>query len=82
VNNTAAHLKAITVMFKREVGYDKNNQDWFWVKYKPDGRLFANPKGALLAGRVEKEADVGYIACHVDADGCDCLFNNTASHLN
>jgi len=82
VNDPTAYLKAITVMFKREKGYDPDNQDWFWVKYKTDGSLHTNPKGALLAGRVAKGMDAGCIACHVDADGGDYLFNNTASHLD
>ena len=34
VNDPNAYLKAITVMFKREKGYDPDNQNWFWVKYK------------------------------------------------
>ena len=82
VNNPDTYLKAITVMFKREKGYDSDNQDWFWVKYKHDGSLHANPKGALLAGRVAKGMDAGCIACHMDANGNDYLFNNTASHLD
>ena len=82
VNDPNAYLKAITVMFKREKGYDPDNQNWFWVKYKPDGSLHVNPKGMLLAGRVAKGADVGCIACHTDADGRDYLFNNTASQLD
>ncbi len=82
VKDPNTYLKAITVMFKREKGYDPENQDWFWVKYKPNGSLHVNPKGASLAGRVAKGADVGCIACHVNADGGDYLFNNTASHLD
>jgi hypothetical protein len=82
VNNPDAYLAAITVMFKREKGYDPDNQDWFWVKYKPDGTLHLNPKGAMLAGRIAKGMTAGCIACHVDADGGDYLFNNTASHLD
>ncbi|MGI9382920.1 MAG: cytochrome P460 family protein [Methyloligellaceae bacterium] len=70
------HLKAVTVMFKREKGYDKDNADWFWAKYKPDGSLDKNPKGMQLAGRVMKGADKGCIACHSGADGKDYLFIN------
>ena len=33
------HLGAVTVMFRREAGYDADNGDWFWVKYLPDGSL-------------------------------------------
>lgn len=71
-----AHLKAVTVMFKREAGYDADNQDWFWVKYKPDGSLHTNPKGMQLAGRVAKGKPKGCIACHSAAPGGDYTFNN------
>lgn len=75
----AGHLGAITVMFRREAGYDADNQDWFWVKYLPDGSLDKNPKGMELAGRVAKGADAGCIACHVNADGDDYVF--TSNHV-
>ncbi|MCP5088994.1 MAG: cytochrome P460 family protein [Rhodobacteraceae bacterium] len=73
------HLGAITVMFKREAGYDDDNANWFWAKYLPDGSLDKNPKGMQLAGRVAKGADKGCIACHSSADGDDYLF--TADHI-
>lgn len=82
VNTPGPYLKAITVMFKREAGYDPDNQDWFWVKYRPDGSLHATPRGVPLAGRVAKGMDQGCIACHADADGGDYLFNNTAVQLD
>ncbi len=82
VNNPQKYLKAITVMFKREAGYDPENKDWFWVKYKPDGSLHKNPKGMLLAGRVAKGMPQGCIACHRGASGGDYLFNNSASQLD
>ncbi|RMD89350.1 MAG: hypothetical protein D6811_12330 [Alphaproteobacteria bacterium] len=72
------HLGAITVMFRREEGYDPDNQDWFWAKYLPDGSLDKNPKGMQLAGRVAKGADVGCIACHSGAGGDDYLFTTDA----
>ena len=62
------HLGSITVMFQREDGYDADNQNWFWVKYLPDGSLDKNPKGMQLAGRVAKGADKGCIACHSNED--------------
>jgi hypothetical protein len=71
-NNPEKHLAAITIMFRREAGYDEDNQNWFWAKYLPDGSLDKNPKGMQLAGRVAKGADVGCIACHSAAD--DYLF--------
>ena len=72
--NRAKYLKAITVMAKQETGYDPDNHNWFWAKYKPDGRLHKNPKGMLLAGRVAKGMDKGCIACHKSASGSDMVF--------
>ena len=71
------HLGALTVMFRREAGFDADNQDWFWVKYLPDGTLDKNPKGMQLAGRVAKGADQGCIACHSGDD--DYVF--TSDHI-
>ena len=70
------HLGAYTVMFQREKGYDEDNQNWFWVKYLPDGSLDMNPKGMRLAGRVAKGADAGCIACHSGAE--DYIFTTDA----
>ena len=69
-------LKAVTVMFRRESGYDPDNANWFWVKFKPDGSLHTNPKGMQLAGRVAKGMNAGCIACHQGAPGGDYVFNN------
>lgn len=69
-------LKAVTVMFRREAGYDSDNADWFWVKFKPDGSLHTNPKGMKLAGRVAKGMPKGCIACHSSAPGGDYVFNH------
>ena len=44
-------LGSITVMFRRDAGYDADNLDWFWAKYNLDGSLQSNPMGMLLAGR-------------------------------
>jgi len=76
--NPSKHLGAITIMFRREAGYDEDNQNWFWVKFLPDGSLDKNPKGMRLAGRVAKGADKGCIACHQGADGGDYLFGTNA----
>ncbi len=74
-DNPDEHLAAVTIMFKREVGYDPENKNWFWAKYLPDGTLDKNPKGLRLAGRVAKGNDeAGCIACHKGADGDDYLF--------
>jgi len=72
----AKYLKAVTVMFKRESGYDSDNQNWFWAKYKPDGSLHKNPKGMKLAGRVAKGKPKGCISCHKAAPGGDYQFIN------
>ncbi len=69
------YLGAITVMYRR-AGYDADNQDWFWIKYKPDGSLHTNPAGVPLAGRVAKGAPKGCIACHAAAPGGDMVFNH------
>lgn len=69
------HLGSVTVMFKRESGYDAENKDWFYAKYLPDGSLDKNPGGIELAGRVAKgNAEAGCIACHSAAPGEDFLF--------
>jgi hypothetical protein len=72
----AKYLKAVTVMYKRESGYDADNQDWFWAKYKPNGELHTNDKGMELAGRVAKGKPAGCIACHVAAPGGDYIYTN------
>lgn len=75
-NDPDAYLKAVTVMYRREAGYDPDNKDWFWAKFNPDGSLAKNPKGTALAGRVAKGAAKGCIACHKAAPGGDLVFNN------
>lgn len=72
--NRGQYLNTVDVMYKREAGYDPDNNDWFWVKYRPDGTLQANPIGVRLAGRVAKGMDRGCIACHSKARGNDYLF--------
>ncbi|MFT4961818.1 MAG: hypothetical protein ACI92Z_002912 [Paracoccaceae bacterium] len=64
-------------MYRREAGFDTGNQNWFWVKFLPDGSLDKNPKGMRLVGKVAKGADKGCIACHSGED--DYLF--TTDHL-
>jgi len=62
-------LKALTVMHKIP-GYDEKHSDWFWAKYKPNGKLFKN--GAQIrAGK-----DKGCIACHQSASGNDLTFKH------
>ena len=71
------YLQAITVMFKRERGYDPDNKDWFWVKYTPSGEIIKDAQGRALAGRVAKDSKTeGCIACHHSAPGADYVFNH------
>jgi len=70
------YLMGVTVMVQREVGYDPDNSDWFWVKYGADGSIDENDMGVALAGRVAKGMSMGCIACHANAGGGDYLFVN------
>ena len=73
------YLAAVTVMIQREAGYDPDNNNWFWVKYKADGTIDVNPKGMALAGRVAKGMDSGCIFCHKkNAMDGDYFFTNDA----
>ncbi len=76
--NPGKHLGAVTVMFRREAGYDADNKNWFWAKYLPDGTMDKNPKGMKLAGKVAKGAKKGCIACHTGAPGGDYIFTSDA----
>ena len=70
-------LKAVTVMYKRESGYDSDNQDWFWAKYTPDGGLHIKEAQGMkikLAGRVAKGKPEGCISCHRAAGGGDYVY--------
>ena len=75
-NQPDQNLDSVTVMFKREEGYDPDNADWFWVKYQADGGLHANAEGVPLAGRVAKGKRQGCIACHKLAPGKDLVYNH------
>lgn len=66
-------LMAITVMYRAK-GYDPDHNDWYWVKYNPDGSVAKAPPemGSMsLAGKVK-----GCIMCHEGADGDDYAFIN------
>ena len=62
--------ESITVMYRREQGYDPANQNWFWGKYNPDGSLQTTPEGMPLAGRA-----AGCINCHSAAEGGDYVYS-------
>ena len=72
----ADYLMAVTPMVQREAGYDSDNNDWYWVKYGPDGMVGKNDMDMALAGRVAKGMPMGCISCHVNAGGGDYLFLN------
>ena len=72
--NRTNFLKAITIMAKRDAGYDTENGDWFWAKYKADGSLHINDKNIQLAGRIAKGMNTGCIVCHQAASGNDLVF--------
>ncbi len=76
------YLQSITIMFKREPGYDGENKDWFYAKYQPDGSLEKHPKGMELAGRVAKGMNQGCIACHRSAAGGDFMFLNDPGRID
>jgi len=63
------YFMGATVMIQREAGYDKKNNDWFWVKYDKDG--VAKMNDMAIAGKVGLCID-----CHVKAQGNDYLFTN------
>jgi len=70
-------LMAVTVMYRSKdrkgQGYDPDNNDWYWVKYNPDGSV-ATKGNMRLAGRLK-----GCIECHSGADGDDYVFFNDAN---
>jgi len=76
LDDPRSHLASVTVMYRREAGYDPDHQNWFWAKYAPDGSLMTNPKGMALAGRVAKGKPKGCIACHQAAPGGDYIFTH------
>lgn len=76
-NEPLRYLTSVTVMFKRESGYDPANKNWFWSKYSPKGEVLENEDGIPLAGRIAGGDDAdGCIACHRAASGGDMVFGN------
>ncbi len=67
--NKEKELAAITVMY-RSKGYDPENKDWWWVKYKPNGKVFTKDD-MPIAGQVGSCID-----CHAKAKGNDYIFTN------
>ena len=66
-------LMAITVMY-RTAGFDPQNNDWYWIKFNPDGSVARTPDaegGKPIAGRF-----ASCIECHRSAGGGDLTFAN------
>ncbi len=79
--NRSKYLTSITIMYQRESGYDQDNLNFFWAKYKPNGTLFSKEmmgRTLQLAGRLMKGASPkhskGCIYCHSSAGGGDYIF--------
>jgi len=79
--NRKKYLTSITIMYKREAGYDEANLNFFWARYKPDGSLFTKEMSGRklqLAGRLIKGKDrasnKGCLYCHASAGGGDYIF--------
>jgi len=77
-DKTGAKLMAVTVMYRAKMpsgaGYDPKNNDWYYVKYQPNGAVARTPadKGnRLIAGRF-----ASCIECHSGAAGDDYVFAN------
>lgn len=67
-------LGAITVMHKIE-GFNPEANDWFWVKFGPDGKVMTMEMGGMtmkLAGKVP-----GCIDCHGVQSRNDYVFTNS-----
>lgn len=62
---TDENYEALTIMFKREAGYDSANNDWFWAEYKKDGSII-NYNGTDLSGRSSL-----CLGCHTPLGGAD-----------
>jgi len=66
-------LMAVTVMY-RTPNYDPEHNNWYWVKFNPDGTVAHTPAeegSKRIAGRFP-----GCIECHAGADGGDYVFAN------
>jgi len=64
-DSQASNYEALTIMFKREKGYDAANNDWFWAEYKADGSII-NYQGVDLSGR-----SPACLGCHIPLGGKD-----------
>ena len=76
MENPAKYLKAVTIMFRKQPGYDPGNGDWFYVKYSPHGKVLKNPKGVSLAGRAGAPGVGGCFGCQIGAPGKGFVFRH------
>ena len=76
--NPNKYLMAVSVMYKREQGFDEENADWFWALYNNNGMVYRKMTNGLgLVGRAEKYtngANTGCIGCHLVGGGADLRF--------
>ena len=60
--NPNKYLMAVSVMYKREQGFDEENADWFWALYNNNGMVFRKMTNGLgLVGRAEKYVNLSLI---------------------
>lgn len=72
-DNDKKTLAAVTAMY-RVKGFDADHNDWYWVKYNPDGtvaKTSAEDGNKPVAGKVKACID-----CHSGAKGGDYYFAN------
>lgn len=69
------HLTTICVMIKKE-GFDKENKDWFWLRYKKDGQVDSISNIHML-GKFP-----ACINCHKSASGNDYVFMNNKDAID
>lgn len=74
IRNPGRYLQSIAVMYKRP-GYDAAHNNWFRVKYQPDGTPAKDGQGVALAGRIAKtDSSDNCVGCHAVAPGADGVF--------
>lgn len=61
-------------MIRAERGYNAQADDWFFVRYGPEGAILTDQNGVPEAGRLHGQSDIGCMACHRTAPGDDFLF--------
>ena len=62
--------QSISVMY-RVKGYDKDQGNWYWLKYQQNGSIVRDSNKKAVAGKV-----ASCIECHAKAKGRDFVFSN------